>query len=187
MSRIVDFYRGEIENDEGFKIDQILNWGLLEWEASHLSIQWIFPTVRPSQFNPDAPTLDRETVEAFNADVDLKIKFHEALSSWFRAYGLEFVSGGPGVDPIFKWKDSPGLDGTTNVGLIEAMKVDSKAWLKQFNHNHLRITRILECLRYLGFENYSRVLFHKLTGEDGVEISGNTYQHWRNAAYGELP
>lgn len=181
MSRIVDFYRGEIENDEGFKIDQILNWGLLEWEASHLSIQWIFPTVRPSQFNPDAPRLDQETVEAFNTDVDLKIKFHEALSSWFRAYGLKFEGG------IFEWMDSSGLDGTTNVGLIEAMKTDPKAWLRQFNHNHLRITRILECLRYLGFTNYAQALFHKLTGEDGVEITGNTYQHWRNAAYGELP
>jgi hypothetical protein len=166
--RLIDFYRNEIPSDDGDKIDQICNWDRDRWEASHLSIQWVFPTKKQSAFNPEAPLLDDDTIHEFKYDPDLRIKFHEALISWMRAYGIILTSGGPELVPVLEWE-------------VTTEKYNPKEWLEEFNHNHLRVTRILECLMHLGFDNYAKGLFHFLTQ---VEITGNTYQYWRKAVYG---
>jgi hypothetical protein len=166
--KLVQFYRNEIRNDEGYTIEEVMKWGRFQWEASHLSIQWIFPTVKPSQFNPGAPTLDEETIEVFKTDPDIRIKFHEVLIGWLGVYGVNFQPTGPTSPPLLEWQEA-------------TEDRDPKEWLEEFNHNHLRITRILECLRHLGFDNYAVALFHKLTE---VQITQNTYQFWRKAVYG---
>jgi hypothetical protein len=166
MSRLIDFYDGKIPSDDGDTIDQIIEWDRDRWEASHLSIQWVFPTKKPSQFNPEAPTLDDATIEEFMSDADRMIKFHFAFQSWLKAYGINFESVGPGQPPKLEWQETE----------------NAKEWLEEFNHNHLRVTRILECLRFFGFGLYAITLFHHLT--DHAKITPNTYKFWREATYG---
>lgn len=57
-------------------------------------------------------------------------------------------------------------------------------WLSPGNHNHLRITRILACLRCLGLGEYSRPFLETLEATrvafPGV-ISDRTVEFWRSA------
>ena len=47
-------------------LKDILAWqDFREWDRSHTFVQWIFPTNEVSKFNPDAPLLDEDTLEAF--------------------------------------------------------------------------------------------------------------------------
>lgn len=66
---------------------------------------------------------------------------------------------------------------------------DSRSWVMAGNHNHLRITRILKCLRLLGLDAEAKEFFDWLAtiyGEErrkprpGISIRG--FEFWRNAA-----
>lgn len=56
---IIEFYK-----NSGFPyyIDDILiKWDNNDWECHHDFIQWLFPNSRPSNFNGNAPVLDKNT------------------------------------------------------------------------------------------------------------------------------
>ena len=60
----------------------------------------------------------------------------------------------------------------------------SKSWRSEYNHNHLRITRILKCLVILGLKNeaqrsYSKIL--AILGNDVCRIDYTALQYWKNA------
>ncbi len=49
----------------------------------------------------------------------------------------------------------------------------SRNWVKRFDHNHLRITRIIRCLRVLGMEAHAGAFFRALvdvydSGRSGI-------------------
>jgi hypothetical protein len=64
----------------------------------------------------------------------------------------------------------------------------SANWLRPNNHNHLRITRILKCLRLLGREEESRAFFDCLADIYASErrkprpaITERTFEFWQHA------
>lgn len=65
----------------------------------------------------------------------------------------------------------------------------SRHWITPGNHNHLRITRILKCLRLLGLEAEAREFFEWLSGIYQEErqkprpgISARSFEFWSDAA-----
>ncbi len=57
----------------------------------------------------------------------------------------------------------------------------SRNWVKRFDHNHLRITRIIRCLRVLGMEAHAGAFFRALVdvydnGRSG--ISAKSMMFW---------
>lgn len=59
-----------------------------------------------------------------------------------------------------------------------------------FNHNWLRITRVLISLNLLGLERESQALFRWLDDawtRRRFPIPTNTYQHWKNASAAVTP
>ena len=60
----------------------------------------------------------------------------------------------------------------------------SKNWVKRFNHNHLRITRIIRSLRVLGLEVEAAELFKALESVYGQyeRIGERSMIYWRRAA-----
>ena len=64
----------------------------------------------------------------------------------------------------------------------------SKNWAGYMDHNHLRITRIIRCLRVLGLQRESEAFFAALkrVAEDPkIRISNRSVEYWTRAA--ELP
>lgn len=60
-------------------------------------------------------------------------------------------------------------------------KTNSKNWDTRFDHNHLRITRIIRCLRVLGLEDEAQA-FRDALEENTTLVSQKSREFWRRAA-----
>ena len=161
---LVNFYRGQSKDHRGRSLVELQALGLEALEASHDSVQWLFPLREKSRFNPLAPTLDPDQVAEFRADLNLR---NELLKSWqvfLTFYGLR-------------------CEGQV-VCLATNFPARKKVWLKTGNHNHLRISRILRSLTLLGLESQAQSMLkclETLGWWDRWRLGAETYLHWRNA------
>ena len=60
----------------------------------------------------------------------------------------------------------------------------AREWITSRNHNFLRLTRILKCLRTVGLHPYARALFTALTDvyrRYAATIGESTYSYWADA------
>jgi hypothetical protein len=65
--------------------------------------------------------------------------------------------------------------------------IKKENWISYRNHNYLRITRILTCLRLLGLEGYSRAFFEcleKVYAEESYEIGEESFGYWKRTQVG---
>ncbi len=166
MSAIVDFYRGTQPDFLGRKLADIWQWDHEQLEESHTYIQLLFPNRDPSPVNPGAPTLDPDTIAAFAGDEELRRNLARSHDLMLHFYGLEYdpASGAVRRGPDFATR--------------------SRNWLSYWNHNYLRITRILLCLMALGLPERARAFFRCLEdiyAEHGDEIGATTLDYWRKA------
>jgi opioid growth factor receptor-like protein len=168
---IVAFYSGG-RDANGRTLREILGWNDGTLEAVHDYIQWVFPTRQPSGVNPAAPLVSPSTIRAFGSDPDLRAALLDAFKRMLAFYGLRRRTDG---------------DGTVRVEIDEArFAARSPAWLHPNNHNHLRLTRIMDSLSTLGLSNEARALqrclVHDVAGGPGEEsVSSGTLRFWRAA------
>lgn len=130
MSKLLSFYRGDGVDAEGRRFDEILAWDDEDWEAVHDYIQWLFPTTTRSAFNANAPELIAEGIAAFQSDEILRSRLRQSFERFLRFAGLQC-------------KDDQIQEGEN----FEKRADD--IWTYE-NHNWLRISRVLECLRLFG-------------------------------------
>lgn len=71
MTIITEFFHGNAALPSGENIHQVLRWMDYWFEKRHDFIQWIFPTKTASRYNPDAPLVTEEDIEAFCQNSDL--------------------------------------------------------------------------------------------------------------------
>lgn len=164
MSRLIDFYRGTGTDGAGRTIAEVWAFSDDEMEQHHDFIQWLFPLREPSRFNPDAPLLTDADVAAFRAEPSLRDHLRRSLDRFLGFLGLERING-----EVHPGRDFPS-------------KRD--VWLYP-NHNWLRITRVLHCLRLLGLDDERTALFKGLSGlrERGeARIAQDTWHYWHDAA-----
>jgi hypothetical protein len=165
---IVRFYRLDGPDARGRMLTDILAWDDARLESVHDYIQWLFPLPEPSAFNPAAPILSEATVRTFQHDGTLQARLGQALARMLAFYGLAQSTRSGRVE-IEKAKD---------------FAAQSRLWLHPGNHNHLRLTRILTCLRLLGLEDQSRALFsclERIASEHPHAISSTTLAYWTRA------
>ena len=172
-NQLIGFYRGTSPDIAGRLIQEVWNFDHSQLEAVHDYIQWLFPSAKASQFNPNAPILDAETIELFAADEDLKERLSKSFALMLDFYGLALatdagattVSKAPNYsDRKANWQDAP-------AGYL--------------NHNLLRLTRILEALNVLGLKNESIALcacLAEIQIEESGKIPAKTLHFWRTAA-----
>lgn len=162
---IVEFYRGGVDA-EGRRLAEILGWDDDRLELVHDYIQWVFPTRQPSGVNPFAPLVTGATVRAFAQDASLRARLREALDRMLAFYGLSRSAERIAIDPA-RFPDR------------------SRTWLHAGNHNHLRLTRIMESVATLGLPEDARALQRCLLDEvaaaGGGRISPRTLEFWRRA------
>lgn len=165
---LLSFYIGGHDSD-GRTLNEILSWDDQELEFCHDYIQWLFPNDVPSGVNPDAPLVTQRHREEFAKRSELRNNLLRAFKRMLAFYGFELIESGgkPRVQRSSNW---------------EARR---RQWVRPHDHNHLRITRILICLRLLGLPEHARAFFDALDdvckSDEGHVISGNSYQYWRNA------
>jgi hypothetical protein len=162
---IIGFLSGERPDDRGRYLQDILRWPDDRLESVHDFIQWMFPLTESSPVNPDAPVLDADTIVEIRSTPSLQ---HAVRSSWLRMldfYGLE--ASGERVEQAAEFE------------------AKSRNWLRANNHNHLRITRILKCLRLCGLEREARAFFERLAHiyerEGADAITKTTFRFWKEA------
>jgi len=166
---LVLFYRGEVTDSEGRRLNEIQSWEFDRLEYTHDYIQWLFPLKTRSGANPDAPVLDAAQIEAFRGDDELKKRMLKSFKIMLAFYGLrcEETKAGISVSPSPEFRQR------------------KRNWLNPYNHNYLRITRIITSLRLLGLEPYARAFLDCLAqvyAEEGDRIGEVTYGYWRRAA-----
>ncbi|KAH0542806.1 hypothetical protein FGG08_002854 [Glutinoglossum americanum] len=172
-STIVNFYDPLIKGHDhkGRTLDLILGWPDSRLEASHNYIQVLFPIPEPSPFNRAAPLIDRETFEAFRARPELRARLKKSFHRFINFLGFEFAQTSTDLDPHLE----PGDNIVASMGY----------WFYPVNHNHLRITRVLRCLRILGLENEAEEFFDMLGATAEVypgKFSKSSMTYWARAA-----
>src|SRR5678816_640060 len=168
---IVVFYSGGVDGN-GRTLREILAWSDTTLEDVHDYIQWVFPTRQPSAVNPSAPLGTADTIRAFAADADLRRALLDAFTRMLTFYGLRREA-----------RD----DGTVQVEIDEAKFADRAGrWLRPNNHNHLRLTRIMQSLAALGLAQDAKALQRCLIRDIGEgptadRVSADTLRFWRTA------
>jgi hypothetical protein len=168
--RIVAFYSGDLD-DSGRTLEQIWMWSDDELELVHDYIQWVFPTPQPSAVNPSAPLVTAETASAFQASDELREAVGHSLDRMLAFYGL---------------RRSP-LPASLRIEINpDRFPERAKYWLSPGNHNHLRLTRIMQSLSALGLMSEARALQRCLVddiyeGPGRGRITDDSYEFWLSA------
>jgi hypothetical protein len=162
MSKIIDFYREESGNNNGHRLSEILSWSDGALEMDHDYIQWLFPSNEPSNFNADAPVLTQEDAAIFKADPELRAKVKESFLRILKFFEFELTP----ENKVVPLQETP-------------------VWLRAFNHNMLRATRVIKSLRLLGLELYALAFFSAIE-KYRPNLSENTLKYWCAAAFDPL-
>jgi hypothetical protein len=172
-AQLIAFYRGQGLDAAGRKIEDIWDFDHAHLEGVHDYIQWLFPSPKPSAYNGQAPLFDAETVAVFAGDADLQQRVLRSFALLLEFYGLELVG------------DDANLAVTKAANYAERRANWQDAPAGYLNHNLLRLTRIIECLRLCGLRAHSQALVACLTiiqAEQPAQIPAKTLDFWKQAA-----
>ncbi|WP_160174103.1 NADAR domain-containing protein [Endozoicomonas montiporae] len=135
----LDFYRsgGRIEG-QSHTLAQIRKMTTLQLEGEHQYIQLLFPNEHVSPGNPGAPLLTPEMVQQIESDDELQHEFQNSFDQMLTFWGLERCRN------------------SITVSQEDAEK--HALWKGGFNHNHKRITRVLNCLMAFDYKECARNL-----------------------------
>ncbi|MBD2043343.1 opioid growth factor receptor-related protein [Microcoleus sp. FACHB-672] len=166
---LVGFYLGQQPDSEGRTIQEIWSWNYQKLENKHDYIQWLFPLQERSRYNRKAPILNDEIIQEFRTNSILKTHLLKSLKVMLGFYGLQCLES-----------ESKNIEITQSHNYGER----KQEWINPGNHNYLRLTRILTCLKLLGLDNYAKALFdclEKIYEEESKRIGSETFNYWRNA------
>jgi hypothetical protein len=169
MSQLTNFYRNEGVDSEGRTIVDILTMPSDQWEGCHDFVQWVFPLPEPSQFNADAPLLTDEDRKIFQEDPIIR---HNVGCCW--AKFLDFL----GLDEQHT--------GDSLVVLESHFLDKQRRFWGPFNHNHLRITRVLRFMTLVGFQPQAKALYDFLDSASYIKWKHSTipqscFEYWTAA------
>lgn len=165
--KIVEFYRGERANVMGNKLEDIMMFTHGQLEMDHDYVQWLFPSNEPSMLNGDAPCLTKQEAEIFLGDPILQSRIFNSFEKMLGFLGFsvcEDYLGNIVIDDIAESDENP----------------NPQRWMGSFNHNCLRVTRIIKCLRLVGLDEYASAFYKALQRHEN-NFSPNTWSHWHNA------
>lgn len=175
---------------------QILTYNNAKLEQRHDYIQYLFPLPEPSPFNPSAPVITKEVRRAFLERKELGLQLLSGFKLMLHFYGEQ-----ANLQKGFSGRAGPvALTNPLHPGLEHELDMEnqrlriipspdrnfsavSKNWRKKFDHNHLRITRIIRCLRVLGQEPVAMAFYEALIGYDTPgKVGEKSKMFWRRAA-----
>jgi Opioid growth factor receptor (OGFr) conserved region len=169
MNKLIAFYNGDMVHPDGYTLDGILAEDDHWLEAKHTYIQWLFPLNKPSEAVPGSPVISEGEVELFRTSTGLKQNLMRSFQRMLQFYGFRLA-----VDS----DDYPFVDKAPS---FEKRKSE---WLTPYNHNYLRISRILESLTLLGLPDMALIFFaalRELYQDNPSSIGSTTYGYWERS------
>lgn len=132
-------------------------------ESTHTFIQWLFPLPEPSAINPEAPALTALHCEAVGVSSLIKKQVGANLDLMLGHWGVTRQGG------VFS--------------KAENFELQSPLWVAKFDHNHLRITRVLAFLTMTGFKPLAErlCLFMIARLHDELFNRSSAVKHWQDA------
>jgi hypothetical protein len=164
MTQLLDFLRGDGQGPSGYYLHDVLRYSNDEFELQHDFIQWVFPTDQPSNFNPDAPVLTPDEIKIIRADPHLRGVMGVIYHRWLRFCGLR--------------QTDTGLE----FGTSEYPTGNQVVW-GRFNHNMLRMTRVLQSLNLLGLRDRAEEFYNFLL-KNRAMFTENTFGYFTQAMGG---
>lgn len=172
------FLNGTATDDQGRTVEDYMSFTNDKWEECHNHVQWAFPSHVKSQFNPNAPVVDMDTL------VDLiTIEGYANLNRLVDNYllSLGFTQ-----------------DKRTFTANLEHDR--ARIWVTPFNHNYQRISRLLNLLSWTDPDRAMHLLNEVLNVAKTVSnwtevdqfhrvlpyITVDTVVYWSKAAIGKL-
>lgn len=169
-SKLIQFY---FDSGDPYKWSDIVNkWQWKDWEGNHDYIQWLFPNIEPSQLVAETPVLTDEDIHYFKKNKSLTQRLEVSFIKFCDFLGLELT--------LNTRPEGAKLSLTENPYYYHVHK--QYLW-NEFNHNWLRITRVLNCLETLGCHNLAQALFQYLKDSD-IDF-GQSMEYWKNAMQGD--
>ena len=168
---LIRFYDPEVraKDPKGRTVAAILAWDDDKLETAHDYIQILFPLPEGSPFNAWAPTVDRTTFNAFRQRKALRDNLTRSFERMLEFYGFTLEKYNGKVEVC----ESPNFP--------EA----SQNWVAKYDHNHLRMTRIIRSLRVLGLEAEGQAFYlalKKVYDEHPRQINAKSLMFWTRAA-----
>lgn len=166
MSEIARFISGEVPDKFGRNIEQLLAYNHFWLEHDHKYIQVFFPIDEGTKFNQHAPLVTQEDRALFANSEDLRIAHLQVLDLMLEFWGMQ-------------------RDGSEISSLLP-LSPANHVWLKNHDHNQLRLTRAIRSLYLLGNEDVAANLcdFLIAAANETGSVSDKTVQYWRNALKG---
>lgn len=171
---IIAFYDPSIQRQdaEGRTLDDILKFSDNQLEYYHDYIQYLFPLPERSPINPRAPVITREVREAFLSQPELSKNLQRSLDRMLVFYGFTPTTSGANNNNNTTITPGPDFD-----------YLSKNTWRKRFDHNHLRITRIIRSLRVLGLDEPARAFHRALVENDSSRrVGSRSLMFWERAA-----
>lgn len=145
MTKLLKFFLNEVPDNNGRYLDDMLQEDFYWMEDTHDFVQWWFPNTIPSNYSKNAPLLTEQDIREITDSVDAKIAFMQCVDKMTRFFGFEFKDG-----EVIK---SIGFDARKDVLCGE------------FNHNHMRFTRVLLAMYYFGFKESAKKMLDAVSKE----------------------
>ncbi|KAG7004727.1 hypothetical protein G7Y79_00023g053110 [Physcia stellaris] len=168
---IVRFYDPHLQatDAQGRDLATILSWSDTHLEYSHDYIQTLFPLPERSPIDPSAPVINRATFTAFRSRPELRSQLRESLKRICQFYGFHIQDNNDAF--------------TVERQVSRAYEARARNWVTRFNHNHLRITRIIRSLRVLGLNKEAKAFFDavKNVHDETGRISDRSLMFWTRA------
>ncbi|KAI5821233.1 hypothetical protein BZA77DRAFT_232955, partial [Pyronema omphalodes] len=211
--KLVAFYLNQGPDHRYRRLVDIRNYSDQQLENIHDYIQWLFPLPEGSDFNPNAPLVTKEVAAAFRKDPKLREELRASFDMMMKTWGFLGISKAGGLkteamdsipaakkrkfintplSPSFP-SDPPRpssaqlqMGRLTRITGPQAFLKKSRNWFVPRSHNHLRITRIIRCLRVLGLPREAEAFYQALINASAeVEVRGpsrDSLMYWRRAA-----
>ena len=157
-SLIVRFYRDGQEDMHGRTLEDLIAMRDFEMESCHDHIQWMFPLHEESAYR-DCEVISAQDMSELRASDLAKSNMIRSIGRFRDFLGLPSVPGEP----------------------FKENKIER--WCHPFDHNLLRITRVIRSARIFGLEEEAASFYHDvLETARNKQVGSTTLRYWKRAA-----
>jgi len=161
----IAFLSGNGVDSKGRTLKDYLAFTPEQWEQCHDHIQWAFPSVIRSRFNPDGPVISEVFIN--NIEGNSRVVWNECRHNM--------------IELLARYKNSIGLYGWID-GAWATPAFEIESWASDgFNHNFNRITRILLSQRLFSLESVNSSAGEALSFHSEI-LPEIVYPFWHNDA-----
>lgn len=146
---LLEFARNTGKHPSGLFLEDVWKLPDHEIESRHDIIQWMFPTMTPSQAQPQSPYIHEEMLRTYQEDIVVRMNLITSTERY-----------------------------------IQFLRDNTSIWAKQYDHNHLRITRVIESIRLLIGREQAKSFYSlvcTMNAVQGYPVNIQSTEYWKEA------